>query len=332
MGKRVGVMDIASNALRGCIVAAPGRKLVVSDLANIEGRCAAWLAGEQWKLDAFRAFDAGTGPDLYKVAYAEAFAIEPEAVTKDQRQIGKVMELMLQYQGGVGAFVIGAATYDIDLDAMAESAWPAVPAHIRREAEDFLGRCKREKRPTFGLADRTFAACDALKRLWRAAHPGIVGVWAGLEGAAIRATQNPGQTLTVGKLKLRRGGAWLRVLLPSGNYLCYPGPEVRDGKLTYLGANQYTRQWGRQSTYGGKMTENVCQSLARDVMASNMPHIEAADYPIVLSVHDELLTEPPDSPEFNAGHLSKLLATPAPWCADMPLAASGFEAYRYRKD
>jgi DNA polymerase len=321
----------ASNALRGVIVAAPGRKLVVSDLANIEGRCAAWLGGEQWKLDAFAAYDAGTGPDLYKTAYAKAFAIEADAVGKDQRQIGKVMELMLQYGGGVGAFVVGAATYGIDLDAMAEAAWPTLPAPVADEAAEFHTWALRQKRSTYGLAPRTFVVCDALKRLWRAAHPGIVGTWALLRDCAIDAVNYPGRTIKAGCFTFRRDGAWLRVLLPSGNPLCYPQPAIVDGALTYAGTNQFTRKWGRIGTYGGKLLENACQALARDVLAAAMPAAEAAGYSIVLSVHDELITEPADAPEFNASGLSALLSRGADWSAGMPLAAAGFETHRYHK-
>ena len=326
------VMSAASNALRGLIVAAPGRKLVVSDLANIEGRCAAWLGHEAWKLDAFAAFDAGTGPDLYKTAFARSFAIDAAAVTKDQRQVGKVMELMLQYEGGVGAFVIGAATYGIDLDAMSEAAWPTLPGWAVAESAEFHSWARRQKRSTYGLADRTYVVCDALKRLWRAAHPGIVGVWALLREGARDALQAPGRNIAMGRFKFRRDGAWLRILLPLGNCLCYPQPEIADNALTYAGANQYTRKWGRIGTYGGKLFENACQSLARDVMAHAMPVAEAEGYPIVLSVHDELITEPADAPEFSASGLSALLSRGAPWSAGLPLAAAGFETYRYRKD
>ncbi|ENC9176888.1 DNA polymerase, partial [Salmonella enterica subsp. diarizonae serovar (6),14:z10:z] len=91
------IMELTSSALRGCIMAPAGKKLVVSDLSNIEGRKLAWLAGEQWKLDAFREYDEGTGPDLYKLAYARAFNISPDDVDKYQRQIGKVMELGLGF-------------------------------------------------------------------------------------------------------------------------------------------------------------------------------------------------------------------------------------------
>lgn len=325
------VMELTSSAIRGCLVASASKKLVVSDLANIEGRCAAWLAGEAWKLQAFRDYDEGAGPDLYRLAYAKAFVMLPERVTKDQRQVGKVMELMLQYEGGVGAFLTGAATYGIDLDDLSDKAWPTLPGWACEEATESLAWSKSKKRNTYGLAEKTFVVCDALKRMWRAAHPSIAALWKELEGAAVRAVEWPGQKTQAGPFVLRRDGAWLRILLPSGNYLCYPSPEARDGKLTYLGMNQYTRQWSRLGTYGGKLFENACQSLARDVMAHNMPAIEQAGYEIVLTVHDEVLTEAPDTSAFTASGLSALLATNPPWALDMPLAADGFEAYRYRK-
>lgn len=332
------IMRLAASALRGCIVAPAGRRLVVSDLSNIEGRVAAWLAGEDWKLRAFRAFDAGEGPDLYALAYAKSFNVTPDSVMADkkaggnQRQVGKVQELMLQYEGGVGAFITGAATYSIDLDDLAERAGPVLPAWARREAQEFLAWCRKKGHSTHGLRDEAFIVCDALKRLWREAHGHIVLLWAELDGTAIRAAMTPGHTFQVGRFKVRRDGAWLRILLPSGNYLCYPNPGVEDGRLTYEGVNQYTRKWERIPTYGGKLFENCTQSLARDVMAANMPAIEQAGFDIVLTVHDEVITEAPDTDAFDAARLSALLATNPPWAPDLPLAAGGFQGYLYRKD
>lgn len=327
------VMELTSNAVRGCLVAPAGRKLVVSDLSNIEGRGIAWLAGEKWKLRAFREFDGGIGPDLYKLAYARAFGISPDDVDRHMRQIGKVMELMLGYGGGVGAFLTGAATYGIDLDAMAEAAWPSIPSSVIAGAENFLEWRRENKMGQFGLADKTFIVCDSLKRLWRAAHSSTASFWKDLQDAACTAVQNPGTTFKCRSLRLRRDGAWLRVRLPSGRFLCYPSPLIDDsGKLSYMGINQYSRKWSRLKTYGGKLAENVTQAFARDVLTHNMPRIEAAGYQIVLTVHDEVICEAPDSDEFNADHLSALLATNPSWTADMPLAAGGFEAYRYRKD
>lgn len=327
------VMDLASSAIRGVIVAPPGKKLVVADLANIEGRGIAWLAGEEWKLQAFRAYDEGTGPDLYKLAYAKAFAVSHEDVVKDQRQIGKVMELMLGYAGGVGAFLTGAATYGIDLDAMAEAAWPSFPTAMRDEAREFLQWRKDEKMGQFGLTDKTFIACDAIKRLWRAAHPEIATWWKELEEAARRAILSPNVTIPARSVRMRRDGAWLRIVLPSGRALCYPSPRVDEhGKVTYMGINQYSRKWQRLKTYGGKLAENITQAFARDVLASSMLPIEAAGYEIVLTVHDEIIAEAPDADEFNHNELASLMATVPSWAEGLPLAAAGFESYRYRKE
>ena len=327
------VMRACSNAIRGVIVAPPGKKLVVGDLANIEGRMAAWLAGEEWKLEAFREYDAGTGPDLYKLAYAKAFNIPHTEVTKPSRQIGKVMELMLQYEGGVGAFITGAATYGIDLDAMAEAALPNIPADVLADSAGFYEWTVKQKRSTFGLERDTFIACDALNRLWRLAHPAISSLWPELKDAVTREITTPGQTILVRRLKVRRDGAWLKIELPSGRFLCYPSPQVDDsGQISYMGVNQYSRQWSRLKTYGGKLLENITQAASRDVLAYNMPLVEQHGYEIVLSVHDELITEAPDSPEYSAERLCALMATEQDWCQGLPLSSAGFEGYRYRKD
>lgn len=327
------VMELTSSAIRGAIVAPKGKKLVIADLSNIEGRVLAFLAGEEWKLQAFRDFDAGNGHDLYKLAYAKSFGIKPEDVTKDNRQVGKVQELALGYEGGVGAFLTFAAAYSIDLEAMGEQAIGAIPANIMGEATRALEWTKQQKRPTFGLSDRAWLVCDSFKRSWRYAHPAISSFWKDLEEAARLAVMRPGVTYECRMLKLRRDGAWLRIRLPSGRFLCYPSPQLDDaGKLSYMGVNQYSRKWSRLKTYGGKLAENVTQAASRDVLAGNMPAIEAAGYQIVLSVHDENITEAEDRDEFNADHLAGLMATTPTWAKGLPLAAAGFEAYRYRKD
>lgn len=325
------VMEVASNAIKGCIVAAPGKKLIAADLKNIEGRDAAWVAGESWKLKAFADFDNGIGPDLYKLSYAKSFRVDPETVDYDQRQIGKVQELMLQYQGGVGAYITGAATYGIDLDVMAHGAIDIIPSDVWTEAGEFWDWTNEKNRPTFGLEQETFMVCDSFKRLWRRNHPMIVAIWQDLEDYATLAIEQPSTTFKCGVLKIRRDGAWLRIQLPSGRSLCYPSPQVIDKKITYMGINQYSHQWRRIATYGGKLFENICQAVARDVMGWNMPPIEDAGYGIVLTVHDEVITEAPDADQFTAERLSALLAAPPAWATGMPLAAGGFETQRYCK-
>lgn len=369
------VMALTSSCIRGAIVAPEGKKLVVADLSNIEGRMLAWLAGEEWKLQAFRDFDAckgvdgrwysgnalraavfaknpialildkkgdptRRGHDLYALAYAKAFGITAELVMENKktgdgsmRQIGKVMELALGYEGGVGAFITFAAAYGIDLEALADQAFDGIPADIMAEAKDFLAWTRKQKRSTYGLSDKAFLVCESFKRLWRYAHPNIAAFWKALGDGVRKAIQQPGVVVEVRMLKIQRKGAWLRIRLPSGRFLCYPSPKVEaGGQITYAGINQYSRKWERLKTYSGKLAENATQAAARDIIGGNMPAVEAAGYQILLTVHDEDITEAPDTDEYSADHLAALMATNPSWCPDLPLAAAGFEAYRYKKD
>lgn len=326
------VMEATSACLRGCIIAPPGKKLVVADLSNIEGRMLAWLAGEKWKLQAFRAYDNGEGADLYNLAYAKAFGIPVEKVTKDQRQVGKVMELAFGYEGGVGAWVTFAAAYGIDLEELGAMAYDTIPGQILHEAGRFYDWTVEQKRTTFSLSRTAFVVCDSFKRLWREAHPQVSSFWKELEHACADAVSNPGTTYDCRKLKIRRDGAWLRIGLPSGRALCYPQPKLEDGKLSYMGVNQYTRQWSRIKTYGGKLAENVTQAASRDLLAGSMPEIESRGYEIVLTVHDEIITEAVDAPLWNVNDLAFWMSEPPAWAPDIPLAAAGFECHRYRKE
>lgn len=287
------VAELCSSAVRGALIAPPGRKLVVSDLSNIEGRVLAWLAGEDWKIKAFADFDAGIGHDLYKLAYARSFGIEPEDVTKDQRQIGKVQELALGYQGSVGAFSSMAAIYGVFLP----------------EEE-----------------------VQTIVQAWRKAHKAVVSLWYDLERAVKDAIRSPGKRHTVRDLGIGYKDNWLRVKLPSGRYLCYPNAGLNEGAIVYDGVNQYTKKWETIETYGGKLVENVVQAVARDVLASGMFRAEEAGYEVCLHVHDELITETPDSDDYSVDELSRIMSTNPGWSMGLPLAAAGFETHRYRKD
>ncbi len=327
------VMELTSNAIRGAIIAPPGKKLVVADLSNIEGRALAWLAGEQWKLDAFAAFDRGEGHDLYKLTAGRVIGKAPGEITKAERQsFGKVTELSMGYQGGVGAFLTFAAVYGVDLDDMAAKALPALSRGIVQEATGAWDWSKRQKRPTYGLAQQTWIACDGVKRAWRAAHPATTELWEEYEDAAKTATGKPGVDIISNKVTFRRDAAWLRVILPSGRSLCYPSPRVEDGKLSYMGINQYSRKWERIKTYGGKIAENATQAVARDVLAHGMLVAENRGFTTVLSVHDELITETADSPIWGAQGLADAMTRNPPWAKGLPLAAAGFETYRYKKE
>ncbi|MBN3738055.1 DNA polymerase I [Burkholderia sp. Tr-20355] len=340
------VIGLTANVVRGSIIAPPRRKLNVSDLSNIEGRVAAWLAGEKWKLQAFRDYDTilgvdekgkeiRKGVDLYIQAYARSFGVSVESVTKAMRQLGKVQELALAYEGGVGAFVTFTLTYKMELEAIRAAVFAAlstIDPEVVREARRMWDWAVKKRR-TLGLPQDVFVACDILKRLWRGAHPEISGYWEELKNSAVQAISSPGKTVHARRVILRRDGEWLRVQLPSKRQLCYLAPRVSDdGEISYMGVNQYTRKWQRTKTYGGKIFENLCQAVARDVLFYNAPAVEAAGYDIVLSIHDELITETPDTDDYSADELSQLIATAPAWAEGMPLAAAGFSAYRYKKD
>jgi DNA polymerase bacteriophage-type len=326
------VMEALSQIMRGAIVARPGRKLVVADLSNIEGRVLAWLAGERWKLKAFEQFDLGQGPDLYKVAAGRILAKPPEQVTGEERQaVGKVSELALGYQGGVGAFLTFAMAYGLDLEELAQKARKGLPKEALQAAEnlyDFM----LEKKMTKGLPRDLWIAIDGIKQAWRMAHEAIVAFWERFEVAAGRAIEDYRTVYKVGEhLTVVRKNHWLLVTLPSGRSLCYASPRVENGKITYWGVNQYTRKWSRIGTYGGKLAENACQAVARDVMAHGMLLAEPAGYEIALTVHDELVTDAPDIEEYSAKELAALMSRNPSWAKGLPLAAGGFESYRYRK-
>ena len=356
---------ILSNCLRGQIIVPNGKKLVVADYSNVEGRTLAWLADETWKIKAFNDFDTwqlkdGTwvtpdkrydypmecfklnekgepvtlGHDLYKVTYGKTFAVAPEDVNKQQRQMGKVIELGLGYGGGVGAFLTFARGYGINLDDMAVLVKQTVDLRFWQQAEEYYFKAKTDGR-TEGLAKDTFTACDAVKRAWRETCPRIVSLWRAAEVAVINAVENPGVEYSIGtKVKTVRRGNYLLIKLPSGRFLVYASPRLGEGDcaITYQGVDQKTRQWKRLKTYGGKLVENITQAVACDLMSNGMLLLEQRGYETVLTVHDEVLTEAPDTDAYDYRDMEKTLATLPDWATGLPLVAAGYESYRYRKD
>ena len=124
--------------------------------------------------------------------------------------------------------------------------------------------------------------------------PETVSQWFELENVVRRAIAQPSKQFNCRRLNVRKDGSWLRITLPSGRVVCYPGAAVVKGDITYMGVNPYSRKWQRLKTYGGKLVEYVTQAGAHDVLASNMPAVEARGYEIVLTVHDEVITKAPD--------------------------------------
>ena len=328
-------IEVLSSCVRSCISAPKGHKLVVADLSNIEGRVLAWMAGEEWKLEAFRDFDRGEGPDLYEATYARTFGIKPQEVTKKQRQVGKVMELGLGYQGGVGAFLAFASVYGLDLDELAGHVRAAVSQGQWVASRSLLDWFKTKRLSRNGLSDETWIACDVIKSAWRAKHPAIARFWEAM-GDCSRETVVDGKTRSYRGFTFDKVSGWLRIRLPSGRYLQYPNarPPQHGTRADFVfdGVDQMTKKWGAIATHGGKLTENCCQALARDVLAANLPALFEEGYYPVLSVHDEWITETPDTDQFSAKKLAELMTRVPAWAKGLPLNAAGFECKNYRKD
>lgn len=243
------------------------------------------------------------------------------------------MELAFGYQGGVGAWITFATAYNIDLEKMAEKALANIPGETKEQATNFYNWSKKQKKPTHGLSEDAFVMCDSFKRLWRESHANVENYWTALQSNVIAAINNPGKTYLVGMHKIRVDGSWLRIGLPSGRCLCYLSPLLEDdNKISYMGQNQFTRKWDRLRTYGGKLAENISQGVSRDVIAVGVMGAEKAGYEVILTVHDEILAETPISDAYSVAGLSKIMSTPAIWAAGLPLAAAGFEAFRYKKE
>ena len=362
--RRFDVAKLTASTVRSCIIPEAGHKFVVADYSNVEGRGLAWLAGEDDLIEVFV-----NGVDVYKKLASTVFNVSYDDVTKDQRQISKAMVLGLGYAGGVGAFVTFAKNLGLDLNDMTRTLDGTFPDHIWsatargyewariQEAKRPPRPGEKDDRPSYILDKKVWRTCDALKRMYREANPAIVQFWRDIEDAAMAAIRNPGKEFTAGPrgVKFSRNvetdnsgnkvaGWWLRMTLPSGRVMSYPGVGFsvsketdEDGKVStnvrikYQGENQLTRQWGFQYTYSGKLVENCTQALCRDLLANALLNVEANGYPIVLHVHDEIICETPDTPEYNVAELERLMCSLPEWAEGFPLVAEGAEMKRYAK-
>jgi DNA polymerase bacteriophage-type len=331
-------LSVVSDCIRSVIIADKGKDIIAADFSNIEGRGVAWLAGETWKLDAFRAFDRKEGPDLYLVAAGRIYD-RPASDFNDkspERQVGKVAELALGYQGGVGAFQNMAKNYRVDMAPAFETLWrTATPLNRDKALDAYEERGKRYK-----ISREAWLASELTKLAWRDAHPNIVRFWQDLEAAAIDATLNPGKVTTASTyIKFLRRGSFLFCRLPSGRALCYPYPKVEWAEtpwgtqrpaLSAKGVDGITKKWGDYHVYGGLLAENVTQAVARDLMAEAMLRVEAAGYEVVLTVHDEVVCEVSEVAgnveEFNA-----LMSELPTWASGCPVTAAGWRGKRYKK-
>ena len=332
---------------RAMIIAAEGNELIGCDYSNIEGRFSAWLAGETWKIEAFRAYDNGTGPDLYKLAYSKSFGEPVESIGKGpKRQIGKVQELSMGFQGAVGAFMGMGANYGVKPDTLLKAVRPAATAHGWNAAA-----AKYEGSYKFGLNIDQWTAFRYVVDGWRAAHPATVSGWWEVADAVVAAVADPGQNVWCMNSKVRiycqRNRRFMFIYLPSGRPLAYFKPELRtrvkklknaagetyDRVESYVeteGLDSRTGQWGPVALYGGIIWENIVQGGARDLLAHGMMACEHAGYPTVLHVHDEGIYEVPAGTGSEL-EVQKLMAILPPWAVGFPLTSSAWRDRRYVK-
>ena len=336
------VNQCCADTLRSTIIAAPEHELLVGDWSNIEGVCNAWEAKAEWKLEAFRENYFGGGPDMYVLLYARSFGIGIDEVSKAQRQMGKGMELSMGYGGGVGAFVNVASSYGLDIPELGSVVPSLVSDEIYKKAYKAWERAFRRGEDQM-LEPAEYIACDALKQVWRKANPEIVQMWWDVERACQWAIERPGSIQHVARCRIWRTPAWLIIELPSGRRLLYAQPAIKTtveydedtdtvekrSTITYMAAT--AKQWRRERTYGGKIVENITQAIANDVLRAAMLRADAAGYPLILHVHDEMVAEVLKG-LYDLQDFLDLMQEPVPWAPDLPLKAAGYVSDRYRKD
>ncbi len=294
------VPDTLSQLIRTAFIPSEGRKFVVADFSAIEARVIAWLAGEQWVNEVF-----ATHGKIYEATASQMFHVPIEKIVKGNpkyalRQKGKVATLALGYQGGTKALIaMGALNMGISED----------------ELPDIVQR-------------------------WRNANPRIRDLWYAVEEAALQ-VMHTAQPQAIHGLVFRLEGdliygqSFLTVQLPSGRKLFYPKPFLQEnqfGKMAihYYTVGQQSHKWEVTSTYGGKMTENIVQAIARDCLAETLSRINALGLQVVFHVHDEVIIDAPM--EVTVEQVCALMAEPIPWAPGLILKGAGFENGYYMKD
>lgn len=294
------VPDTLSQLIRTAFIPSDGNKFVVADFSAIEARVIAWLAGEQWVNEVF-----ATHGKIYEATASQMFHVPIEKIAKGNpeyslRQKGKVATLALGYQGGTAALIAMGAL-------------------------------------NMGLAEEELP--DIVQR-WRSANPRIRDLWYAVEQAALTTMQTARPQGIYGLIfryegDLVYGQSFLTVQLPSGRKLFYPKPFLQEnqfGKMAihYYTVGQQTRKWEVASTYGGKMTENIVQAIARDCLAETLKRIDRMGLQVVFHVHDEVIIDAPVS--ITVDEICDLMAEPIPWASGLILKGAGFESDYYMKD
>lgn len=294
------VPDTLSQLIRTAFVPSEGNKFVVADFSAIEARVIAWLAGEQWVNDVF-----ATHGKIYEATASQMFHVPIDRIAKGKpeyalRQKGKVATLALGYQGGTNALIaMGALNMGL----------------IEEELPDIVAR-------------------------WRQANKRICALWSAVEQAALAAMRTARPQGIQGLIfalegEMVYGQCFLTVTLPSGRKLFYPKPFLQENQfgrpaIHYYTVGQQTHKWEVTSTYGGKMTENIVQAIARDCLAETLRRIDAKGLQAVFHVHDEVIIDAPK--ETTVEEICQLMAEPISWAPGLILKGAGFESSYYMKD
>ena len=294
------VPDILSQLVRTALIAPEGKTFAVADFSAIEARVISWLANEEWRMEVFK----GDGK-IYEATGSKMFNVPISSITKGSalRDKSKISELALGYEGSLGA--------------------------LRRMGGARMGLSETEM--------------ISLVRKWRLANPSIVKLWKELDEASKESVryQRPVKC-TCKNIVFDCDSKFMTVQLPSGRKLFYAnpiikakgvGPTMSSKALCYGGIDQKTSQWGEIDTYGGKLTENIVQAIARDLLGNSMLNMREAGFDIVMHVHDEVIAEIPIDGYLD--HYKKMVETMEKvpeWALDFPLKADGYTTPFYLKD
>lgn len=331
------VINALGSMVRSVITPEEGKEFLCADYSSIEPRVLAWLAGQGWKLDLFK-----NGADLYCISASKIFNYE---VTKEkhpeQRQVGKTSELALGYNGGIAAYSAMANNYRINLYEVYKLMSPSfTPAEKENAAAAITFYRERGGQLSNNLA----LVSDVIKQRWRKDNAEVVNLWEEVEAAAINAVRTGKQVVVGGtderpKIIFATNGRFLYCKLPSGRCLAYYDPKLQrrptpwgDAKitLTYMSLDSMTNKWIRKAAYGGLFVENIVQAISRDIMAEAMIRLEREGFPLILTVHDELIAEVTIK-TLLLSRMIELMTQQPKWAPGLPIEASGWQGFYYRK-
>ena len=314
---------VFSELVRTALIPSKDHLFVVSDFSAIEARVVAWVAGEQWVLDAFRA-----GKDIYCETASMMYHVPvvKHGENGHLRQKGKIAVLACGYQGGVGAMRQmdkDGTIPEEELQSVVDQWRKANPMIVKlwKDVEKAAITAIEERR---SVRRGIRVPADNLEAR-EAMAGGPVRPYSVREGVALVFTYKDGN---------------LYITLPSGRSLCYFGARLKEGKygpqIVYKGVNQTTKKWEDTETYGGKLVENIVQGIARDCLAEAMLRVDALGYDIVMHVHDEMIvdvaTTSTEGAEVALQEINKQMGAPIDWAPGLPLKGDGYVCEFYRKD